>query len=62
MKIEFSVTYDEGYIPPKCRKMRYINKKENIFTDIKDVKKSELATAFYSEGSVIYKYYNGLII
>lgn len=46
MKVETTIKYYEGYIPPRCRKTRYNERMEYVVGTIKEIKTSSLKYAF----------------
>ena len=60
MKIETTIKFYEGYIPPKCRKTRYNEVFKSVWVNIKETTFDSLKLAFidhYNEWRVYY--YNG---
>ena len=60
MKIKTWIKYEEGYLPPRCRKLRYRECEEYVNANLKEVDFSELQLAFednsYSSKGKIYFY------
>ena len=60
MKIKTWIKYEEGYIPPRCRKMRYKECEEYVDINLKEVAPAEFQLAFednsYSGKGKIYFY------
>ena len=60
MKIKTWIKYEEGYIPPKCRKIRYRECEEHIDVNLKEVGMDSLQLAFedisYNGAGKIYLY------
>lgn len=60
MKIKTWIKYEESYLPPRCRKLRYRECEEYINVNLKEVDRSELKLAFednsYSGKGKIYFY------
>lgn len=60
MKIKTWIKYEESYLPPRCRKLRYRECKDYINVNLKEVDRSELKLAFednsYSGKGKIYFY------
>ena len=53
MKFNVNIMYEEGYLPtPRCRKLRYRDKKETVTTEIREVSKSNMELSFYVEDSL----------
>lgn len=53
MEFKVNIMYEEGYLlTPRCRKLRYRDKKETVFTEIKEVKKEDMELVFYVEDSL----------
>lgn len=46
MKIKTWIKYEEGYIPPRCRKMRYRECEEYVNTNLQEVELSDMQLAF----------------
>ena len=46
MKIRTWIKYEESYLPPKCRKLRYRECEDHIYVNLKEVPKEELKLAF----------------
>lgn len=46
MKIKTWIKYEESYIPPRCRKVRYKECEEYVDVDLREVKKDDLRIAF----------------
>lgn len=46
MKIKTWIKYEESYLPPRCRKLRYRECEEFIYVNLKEVESSELKLAF----------------
>jgi hypothetical protein len=60
MKIDTTIKFYEGYIPPKCRKTRYKEVFESVWVNIQETTFDSLKLAFidyYNEWEVYY--YNG---
>lgn len=55
MKIRTWIKYNEGYLPPRCRKLRYKEGEEYVDATLKEVSSTELKKAFDS-GMMIYSY------
>lgn len=52
MKFDVSILYPEGYLPtPRCRKLRYRDKKEIVSAEIKEIRKEDMELAFRVETS-----------
>ena len=64
MKIRTWIKYEEGYIPPRCRKVRYAEKEEFYDAELKEASLSDMELAFednaYSGKGKIYAYKNKL--
>lgn len=62
MKIKTWIKYEESYLPPRCRKLRYRECEEYVNANLKEVKPEELKLAFednsYEGRGKIY-YYKG---
>lgn len=60
MKIKTWIKYEEGYLPPRCRKMRYTECEDFIDVELKEVNPEDLKLAFednsYSGKGKIYYY------
>lgn len=60
MKIKTWIKYEESYLPPRCRKLRYRECEEYVDINLKEVDKGELKLAFednsYSGKGKIYFY------
>lgn len=56
MKIETTIKYYEGYIPPRCRKMRYREVTEHVWNEVSECTLSDVELAFKVEGRPIYAY------
>lgn len=60
MKIKTWIKYEESYLPPRCRKMRYRECEDFINVTLKEVEPTELQLAFednsYSGKGKIYFY------
>lgn len=60
MKIKTWIKYEESYLPPKCRKLRYKECEDYIDIDLKEIPYNELQLAFednsYSGKGKIYFY------
>lgn len=53
MKFNVNIMYEEGYLQtPRCRKLRYRDKKETVTTEIREVSKSNMELSFYVEDSL----------
>lgn len=46
MKIKTWIKYEESYLPPRCRKLRYTEKEDYVNINLKEVDKSALKLAF----------------
>ena len=60
MKIETTIKFYEGYIPPRCRKTRYNEVSKSVWVNIQEITFDSLKLAFidyYNEWKVYY--YNG---
>lgn len=64
MKIKTWIKYEEGYLPPRCRKLRYRECEDFIDVILKEVDPAELQLAFednsYSGKGKIYFFHNKL--
>lgn len=59
MKIKLWTKYNVGYLPPRCRKLRYREEEEYIDVEVKEITAKDLEPAF--EASImIYSYNNKL--
>ena len=62
MKIKTWIKYEESYVPPRCRKLRYRECEDYINVNLKEVAPDEMRLAFednsYSGKGKIY-YYKG---
>lgn len=61
MKFDVKIMYSEGYLPtPRCRKLRYRDKKEVISTEIQEASMEDLEKAFsvsgYDRNVTVYAY------
>lgn len=56
MKIETTIKYYEGYIPPRCRKARYREVKEKVWSDVRECRINDVKLAFKVKGEPIYAY------
>ncbi|MBO5080315.1 MAG: hypothetical protein J6B82_05485 [Bacteroidaceae bacterium] len=56
MKIETTIKYYEGYIPPRCRKMRYREVMEHVWNEVSECTLSDVELAFKVKGRPIYAY------
>ena len=60
MKIKTWIKYEESYIPPRCRKPRYIEREEYVNINLREVPKSDLTPAFmdnsYGGKGLIFSY------
>lgn len=60
MKIKTWIKYEESYLPPRCRKLRYRSCEDYIYVNLKEVESNELQLAFednsYSGKGKIYFY------
>ena len=55
MKIKLWTKYNVGYLPPRCRKLRYREEEEYIDVEVKEIMAIELESAF-DTGIMIYSY------
>lgn len=55
MKIKLWTKYNVGYLPPRCRKLRYREEEEYIDVEVKEITATELEPAF-DTGIMIYSY------
>ena len=46
MKIKTWIKYEESYLPPRCRKLRYRECEDYINVNLKEVDRNELKLAF----------------
>lgn len=46
MKIKTWIKYEESYLPPRCRKLRYRECEEYVNTNLREVNKTDLKLAF----------------
>ena len=46
MKIRTWIKYEESYLPPRCRKLRYRECEDHVYVDLKEVPEEELQLAF----------------
>lgn len=64
MKIRTWIKYEESYLPPRCRKLRYKRCEEHIDVNLREVKLEDLRLAFednsYQGKGKIYSYKNKL--
>ena len=64
MKVETWIKYEESYLPPRCRKLRYCECEDFINVTLKEVNPKELKLAFednsYDGKGKIYLYKNKL--
>lgn len=60
MKVKTLIKYEEGYIPPRCRKVRYKECEEYIYSTVREVAPADMQLAFednsYSGKGKIYFY------
>lgn len=60
MKIKTWIKYEESYLPPRCRKPRYIEREEYIDVELAEASKEQLQLAFvvdeYDRDGHIYAY------
>jgi len=62
MKIETTIMYYEGYVPPRCRKTRFKEIKETILLNLREVDVNALKLAFKDiENDIDGYYYKGNI-
>lgn len=65
MKLEVTIMYPEGYLPtPRCRKLRYRDKKEIVSVEIMEIKKTDMELVFrvktFDADTMVYAY-NGCL-
>ena len=64
MKIRTWIKYEESYLPPRCRKLRYKECEEHVDINLKEIRMEEMQLAFednsYSGKGKIYLYKNKL--
>lgn len=58
MKIKTWIKYEESYLPPRCRKLRYTEKEDYVDINLKEVDESELKLAFEVKKEVKIYLYN----
>ena len=46
MKVKTHIKYEEGYIPPRCRKVRYKEYEEYIYSTVREVAPADMQLAF----------------
>ena len=64
MKIRTWIKYEESYLPPRCRKLRYKECEEHVDINLREIRMEEMKLAFednsYSGKGKIYSYKNKL--
>lgn len=64
MNIKTWIKYEESYLPPRCRKLRYRECEDHIDVKLREVKIEEMQLAFednsYEGAGKIYSYRNKL--
>ena len=64
MKIRTWIKYEESYLPPRCRKLRYKECEEHVDINLREIRMEEMQLAFednsYSGKGKIYSYKNKL--
>ena len=56
MKVETTIKYYKGYVPPKCRKTRYEWVEEKVWRKIRECSLSDIELALVAEGVNYYAY------
>lgn len=62
MKVKVTVDFKEGYLPPRCRKMRYRNAAKETVLNIRETTEEDAPIAFvvhYYDKDIIYRFYKG---